>query len=115
MAMKDLAHSLHIDKLTSGTAFDIQGFNSVTIVVTGDGATGETTIGISHSDDNSTFTDVGELDTTSAIPKVTNAAPVQKVGYIGAKRYVKVTLSGDGSATATAQAILGRPDLMPTA
>lgn len=60
---------------------------------------GTHTPALQESDDNSTFTDVAAADLVGSFSAVSNGSgenAVQRVGYIGTKRYiaVKVTVSG---------------------
>lgn len=114
MAMKDLASHMKVIPVTSGTAFDIQGFNSVTIALFGDG-TNDASISITHGDTASTATDALEdLDTTKPVSdvKVSSSVTSSKVGYIGSRQYVKVTVTKTAG-TPVVYAVLMRPDNMP--
>lgn len=114
MAMKDLASHMKVIPVTSGTAFDIQGFNSVTIVLFGDG-TNEASLGITHGDSSSTATESLEpLDTTKPIAdvKVSSSVTSAKVGYIGSRQFVKVEVT-KSAGTPTVYAVLMRADLVP--
>lgn len=114
MAMKDLASHMKVVQVTSGTPIDIRGFNSVTFVLEGDG-TNEALLAITHGDTNSTATEELEpLDLTKPIAevKVTASAKSAKVGYIGSRQFVKVTVT-EPEATSTVHAVLMRADLVP--
>jgi hypothetical protein len=85
---------------TNGSGADLLGFDSNVIEVT-TGAFGGTTpaasFKIQDSPDNSTFTDCADtvLDgiTLNSAGVALVASSVQKVGYIGLKRYVRVILA----------------------
>lgn len=114
MAMKDLASHMKVVLVTSETPIDIQGFNSVTFVLEGDG-TNEASLAITHGDTDSTATEELEpLDLTKPIAevKVTASAKSAKVGYIGSRRFVKVEVT-NSAGDPTVHAVLMRADLVP--
>lgn len=114
MAMKDLASHMKVVPVTSGIPIDIQGFNSVTFVLEGDG-TNEASLAITHGDTDSTATEELEpLDLTKPIAevKVTASAKSAKVGYIGSRQFVKVEVT-KSTGTPTVHAVLMRADLVP--
>ena len=129
--MKDLSNSIstalsHKSAVTTaasnGTGVDLQGYEGATVLVT-IGAEGDTLsgsvyfeIGLEHSDDNSTFTDVTQADITngtiasggiwlkvdgtgtagtSGNPDSTGT--VTQVGYIGGKRYIRGVIAKTGT------------------
>lgn len=108
----------------AGTAIDSLGFNSVLFAVTANYSATDAatyTLSVQHSDDNSTFTAAdGEFIIGPSAP-LSGAANVQKIGYIGARRYVKLVVTPSAAASSTnvvtvsALAILQSPELMPTA
>jgi hypothetical protein len=95
--------SLTPDQYTAtgnGTGIDLQGAEAALIVIpTGPfGGTGPTaSYKVQESDDNSTFTDVADTDLIGVTGNTSGvalaASAVQKVSYIGNKRYVRVALS----------------------
>lgn len=114
MAMKDLASHMKVVPVTSGTPIDIQGFNSVTFVLEGDG-TNDASLAITHGDTDSTATEELEpLDLTKPIAdvKVTASVTSAKVGYIGSRQFVKVEVT-KSAGTPTVHAVLMRADLVP--
>lgn len=114
MAMKDLASHMKVVPVTSGAPIDIQGFNSVTLVLEGDG-TNEASPTITHGDTESTATEeLGPLDLTKPIAevKVTTSVKSAKVGYIGSRRFVRVEVPSS-SGSLTIHAVLMRADLVP--
>lgn len=116
MAMKDLASHMKVVPVTSeDSIIDIQGFNSVTFVLEGDGVNAAS-LAITHGDTEHTATEeLDPLDLTKPIAevKVTASARSAKVGYIGSRRFVKVTTSTSSAGTPTIHAILMRADLVP--
>lgn len=114
MAMKDLASHMKVVPVTSEIPINIQGFNSVTFVLKGDG-TNDASLAITHGDTESTATESLEpLDLTKPIAdvRVTASVTSAKVGYIGSRQFVKVkVIKTDG--TPTVHAVLMRADLVP--
>lgn len=114
MAMKDLASHMKVVPDTSGTPINIQGFNSVTFVLEGDG-TNDASLAITHGDTASTATESLEpLDLTKPIAdvKVTASIKSAKVGYIGSRQFVKAEVT-ESTGTPTVHAVLMRADLVP--
>lgn len=91
-----------------GTGVDIQDYESATALFIF-GASGDTLSGsvkvagvVQESDDNSSFTDVADADLIGTEPLVDDAAEdstVYKVGYIGAKRYIRTKFDFTGTHT----------------
>lgn len=104
------------------TELDTLGFNSVTFVIAGKVSTDEDPVmnfTLKHSDDNVDYEDVPEDQMMVSAP-LSYEAPVQKVGYIGGRRYVKLVAAMSdalSSATidATAVAVMLRPAIAPVA
>jgi hypothetical protein len=106
----------------TGIAADLVGYDSAMIVVSnGTMATGGTlTPSLTESDDGTTYTAVGTADLQGAFTAVGTgvATTVQRVGYIGAKRYVKpvLTFGGTGAGIPTAIVVLrGHPSRLALA
>ena len=105
-----------------GTAIDTIGFNSVTFIISGKVSADEDPVmnfTLKHSDDDSLYEDVPEDQMMISAP-LSYEAPIQKVGYIGGRRYVKLVAamsSALSSATidATAIAVMQRPAVAPVA
>ena len=115
MAMKDLASHMKVVPVTSEVPIDIQGFNSVTFVLEGDG-TNAASLAITHGDTSSSATeDLEPLDLTKPIEEVqvTASAKSAKVGYIGSRQFVKVTVLTAKGNPPTVHAVLMRADLVP--
>lgn len=104
---------------------DLAGFNSALIVIScntkGAGDTGTITLTLDHADDDGTgaagaYANVAVADVlglssvTSGIIKTLAAgavaAAVYKIGYVGGKRFIKLTVAeNDGNATGTIMSI----------
>jgi hypothetical protein len=86
-----------------GTGVDLAGAEAALIILNAGAATAAAVVKVQESDDNSTFTDVADTDligiTGNAAGFTATASTVQKISYVGAKRYVRV-------ATTTATAAL---------
>ena len=129
--MKDLSNTIatalsHKSAVTTaasnGTGVDLQGYEGATVLVT-IGAEGDTLsgsvffeIGLEHSDDNATFTDVTQSEIvdgtiasggiflkidgtgtagTAGNPDTTGST--YRVGYIGGKRYIRTVIAKTGT------------------
>lgn len=136
--MRDLMNNIDLKRAISPVSvadntaqvsqiIDRQGYNSLTFVI----ATG------SLADADATFTvlvEDGEVSNLSDAAAVADAEllgtealasfifsdddKVRKIGYVGAKRYVRLTITPAGNASAgllTAIALLGHPAAFPTA
>ena len=133
--MKDLSNSITLKRVISpvsvadttaqvGTAVDRKGFESVTYAIaTGSIADADATFTVllQESDDNSTYTDVADADLlgTEALAgfQFDDDNECRKLGYIGAKRYTKLTITPVVNARAaliSAVAILGHAAAKPT-
>lgn len=133
--MKDLSNSITLKRVISpvsvadttaqvGTAVDRKGFESVTYAIaTGSIADADATFTVllQESDDNSTYTDVADADLlgTEALAgfQFDDDNECRKLGYIGAKRYTKLTITPVANASAaliSAVAILGHAAVKPT-
>ena len=108
----------------AGSAIDTLGFNSVLFAATANYSETDTatyTLSMQDSDDNSTFTAVDDKFIIGPSAPLSGAANVQKIGYTGARRYVKLVVTPSDAATSTnvitvsALAILQSPEIMPTA
>lgn len=135
MAMKDIYHytaaKLALFKAfaaadgttaVTGNAIDLTGFNAALFTVTANySATdaAEYTLSLKHSDDGTSYTDATGDYIVGPSEKVSGAANVQKIGYIGGRKYVKLVATPSAAATSTntitfvAHAILQQPEVMP--
>lgn len=130
--MRDLHNNIKVvslmnDLLASGGAkvssiVDRKGYESLELIIQvgPSGATGGWTVEVQESDANtaSTLTAVADAHLTnleSTVAFAQGSPGVAKIGYIGTKRYVAVSLTSD---TATGRqsviAILGNPSRVPT-
>lgn len=97
---------------TAGNSIDTKGFESLTLFVElGARTDGSFLPLVQDSDDNITFADVVDqfLIGTEAEALVNTANTIKSIGYVGKKRYVKLSLVSTGvttGATASATAIL---------
>ncbi len=133
--MKDLATSITLKRVISpvsvadntaqvGQAVDRKGFESVTYAIaTGSIADADATFTVllEESDDNSSYTAVADADLigTEALAgfQFDDDNECRKLGYIGAKRYTKLTITPVANASAalvSAVAILGHAAIKPT-
>lgn len=104
---------------TTSAGIDLAGFESATAVInTGAIAgSGNFTPKLQESSDNATFADVAAADLIGTFPAVLAASSIYKVGYKGAKRYIRLvlTLNSGTSITAAADIIKGHPKSAPAA
>lgn len=86
-----------------GGGADMAGYDqAVAIFDAGVITDGTHTPALEESDDNSTFTAVAAGDLIGAFAAVTSSSggsAVQRVGYIGTKRYIRVTTTVSGATT----------------
>jgi hypothetical protein len=118
--MKDLYNNLKLvvaispatraSALTTGTVIDCVGYEAVMIEVNcGVVTDGTTTPALQESADNTTFGAVAAGDLQGAF--VALVAGVQKVGYLGSKRYLRLDTAVAATTTGAlygATAVLGR-------
>jgi hypothetical protein len=120
-ATLSLSPAARVTGTANGTAADLRGFGSAVASVSfGAYTDGTHTPKLQHSDDNTTFADVGATELQGAFAAVsgaTGANKVQSVGYVGSKRYLRVVITTAGATTgALSGAILiaGEPSQAPT-
>jgi hypothetical protein len=93
----------------NGAGVDLQGYEAAAALVQfGTWTDGTHTPSLQESDDNSSFTTVAAADLTGAFTAVSSGGgsnTVQRVGYIGAKRYVRGVLTVSGATTGAVSAI----------
>lgn len=105
----------------TATALDLQGFNSATVIVETGAivSAGDFTAKLQESDTTTggDFTDVAAGDLLGTFPASLEAASTVKVGYVGAKRYIRtVTTKNSGTSIATSITLLkGHPTDAPVA
>lgn len=106
---------------TNGVIIDTQGFGALEyLLAIGARTDGTYTLQLQHGDaaNLSDAATVGAADLLGSLPVGNTANTVQRVGYVGDKRYVRanvVSTSVTTGATVGVTAILGRPDINPTA
>ena len=129
--MRDLKNNLDgvgsidpasITATTNGSGVDLRDYDGAMIVFqagTADTGNGDETYtpSVEESDDNSSFSAVAVSDLEGALVNMT-ANSVQRVGYKGAKRYVRAVLTLGGttpSIDASALVVRGLPQQSPVA
>jgi hypothetical protein len=104
-----------------GTAVDLQGFNSASVIVNTGTIVSAGLYVMSMQESNTTtdgdFTDVVAGDMLGAFPASLAASSVYKVGYKGAKRYIRavITKTSGTSIDAGAVVVRGHPYDAPVA
>ncbi len=101
----------------TGTGIDLQGYeSSMTVVHSGAVTDGTHTPKMQESDDDSAYTDVAAADMEGTFADISTNA-VQRVGYKGGKRYLRVfvTSSGGTGAIYNAMILRGHPHHAPAA
>ncbi|SBW05841.1 conserved exported hypothetical protein [uncultured Alphaproteobacteria bacterium] len=106
----------------NGTSADLNGFGSaVAVVEFGTRTDGTHTPALEESDDGTTFTAAAASDLLGSFTACSSASTdevVQRVGYIGSKRYIRVAMtvaSATSGALSSAVIVLGHPDFAPVA
>ena len=101
------ATAISSNTTTAGNAIDLQGYEALVLEIrTGAYTDGTYTPLVRESDDNVTYNDVADADLTilEADAVISAANTVKKIGYVGHKRYVKLSIV---SASVTSGATLG--------
>lgn len=109
----------------NGTGVDLAGYGSALILLAlGLWTDGSFTFSVEESDDNSAFTAVASGDLLGAFTVVDGTDDdntIQRVGYVGTKRYIRVAVAqGASPAPSTglvcsAEVLRGHPDVAPLA
>lgn len=93
----------------NGTGADLQGYEgALALVQFGTWTDGTHTPSLQESDDNSAFTNVAAADMLGSFTAVSSAGgsnTVQRVGYIGSKRYVRGVMTVSGATTGALSSI----------
>jgi len=93
----------------NGTGVDLQGYEgAMALVQFGTWTDGTHTPSLQDSDDNSAFSAVAAGDMLGSFTAVSSGGgsnTVQRVGYIGAKRYVRGVMTVSGATTGALSAI----------
>ncbi|MFG1202879.1 hypothetical protein V5F29_10850 [Xanthobacter aminoxidans] len=126
--MRDLKNNIGVVKAitpavlaatTTGDAIDLLGFNSAVLVVNTGAITsaGDFTAKLQESDTTTSgdFTDVAADDLHGTFPASLAADSVVRVGYAGAKRYVRAVVTKNSGTSIAAGAVLvkGNPAEKP--
>jgi len=102
---------------TNGAGVDLRGFDSASAVVAvgAIAGSGNMTIKLQDSDDNSTFADTVADDRIGAFAAVLLTGTTNDVGYIGGKRYVRAvaTLNSGTSVAVSVVIVAGNPHRAP--
>lgn len=80
----------------NGTGVDLGDYNSAMVVIQAGAAGGTSpsfTFEVQESDDNSTFTAVADADLDGSEPVITAAQAAVRIGYKGAKRYIRAAIT----------------------
>ena len=110
MAKKDIFHNVTVGTFTSGTAIDLLGYNGFAFAAVMS-ASDTVAVKLEESDDNSTFVD---CTANQLLGAASQTGTLIKFGYKGDKRYLKITLTITGNATATGVSVFGAPLVAPT-
>lgn len=101
----------------TGAGVDLQGYeSSMAVVHSGTVTDGTHTPKMQESDDDSVYTDVATADLEGTFANI-GADAVQRVGYKGGKRYIRVFVSSSGTTGAVygAAVLRGHPHHAPAA
>ena len=101
----------------TGAGVDLRGFaSSMAVIQSGALTDGTHTPKLQESDDNSVYSDVSAADLEGALANI-SANTIQRTGYKGSKRYVRVfvTSSGATGAIYSASIVRGLPSAAPVA
>jgi hypothetical protein len=104
---------------TAGSSIDTKGFESLTLFVELGARTDGTFLPlVQDSDDNINFVDVADqfLIGTEAEAQINTANTIKTIGYVGKKRYVKLSIVSTavgGGATVSATGILANASVKP--
>ncbi|MBI1274200.1 MAG: hypothetical protein GC131_08995 [Alphaproteobacteria bacterium] len=131
MATRDLANNVDVAQSLvpaarsatgTGSAIDLRGYGSAMVVVSfGVWTDGTHTPSLEHSVDGTSFSAVGTADisgTFSAVSGTGGSNTVQRVGYIGERRYVRALMtvtSGTSGALSSVNIARGHPHNAPLA
>jgi hypothetical protein len=121
----DTVPSIHPGAKTAsanGAGVDLQGYDAaMCLLAVGAWTDGTHTLKLQESDDNSVFSDVAAADLQGAFTVISGAGQqnaVQRVGYIGSKRYIRAATTVAGATTGAiygAAIVRGSARLMPLA
>lgn len=104
----------------NGVGVDARGYDGAMAVIQAGAAGGTTpsfTFEVQESDDNSTFTAVANAELDGTEPVITAAQAAVRLGYKGAKRYLRVAITVVSGTSPTllcsAAIVLGKPAISP--
>ncbi|MGY3482230.1 hypothetical protein ACVW1C_000113 [Bradyrhizobium sp. USDA 4011] len=104
-----LAPAARVNGTANGVTVDLQGYESAMFAFeAGAWTDGSHTPSIQHSDDGTTFVAAAAPDIQGAFAPVTSGAgqnAVQRVGYVGSKRYVRGSVLTSGATTGLVQSM----------
>ena len=115
-AVKSIAPATYKTNQT-GTGVDLRGYESaLAIVYSGVLTDGTHTPKIQESDDDVTYTDAAADDLQGTFANI-SAGSIQRVGYIGGKRYIRIFAASSGATGAIYGALImrGLPQHAPLA
>ena len=93
---------------TNGTGADLQGFEAAMAVFEVGAITdGTHTPAVEESDDDSAYTAVAAADLQGTLANFT-ANSIQRVGYLGSKRYIRAQVNSSGTTGAAYSAVIAR-------
>lgn len=110
-----------VSATTKGTAVDLQGFNSATLVINTGAIAGDGLYDIKLQELDTTtdgdFTDVAAGDLLGALPAGLAASTAYKQGYKGTKRYIRAVITKQSGTSIAAGAVVlcGHPYDAPVA
>lgn len=113
--LRALSHAQYAAAITTGVIIDTAGYESLEFVALASAHAGDKTITLEHGDD-SALADAAAVPATEVLGAmvIDGATAVKKLGYIGKKRYVRVTGVAAGDATFGVIAVLGTAHTQPT-
>lgn len=114
-AKQSVAPAAHTSSV-NGTGVDLQNYHGAMVHIhPGTITDGTHTPKLQESADNSSFSDVAAADLVGSFAAIANNT-LQRVGYIGSKRYVRVVVTVSGATTGGvygASIVLGSPRKAP--
>ena len=95
-----------------GIAVDLKGFNSVAFVINTGAVAGSGDFGlkVQESDNGSAFTDAPASAVQGTVPATLAAASTYKLGYVGFKRYARLSLTKAGGTSIALGAVAIKAD-----
>ncbi|UJX47172.1 hypothetical protein [Xanthobacter sp. YC-JY1] len=124
--MRDLVHNISAvpalapavqAAAADGAAIDLRGFNRVAFVVNTGAIVGAGDFGVKlqEGDDGVTFADAAAAVVQGSVPATLAAASTYKLGYVGFKRFARLSLTkaGGTSLAIGAVAVLADPATVP--